>query len=128
MQPYYRFQRLISRLRRYDFQEVLETFFGSDVIMFVCGSSEAVVSRKFVIFLVVLVALALLPMLLFYFAQVFNTFSSLYHFLPDHNIASPLSWVNPIVGDVWAVSYEDSWVFEVFNLLYPGLLGTISPC
>lgn len=26
--------------------------------------------------------------------------------LPDHNIASTLSWVNPIVGDVWAVSYE----------------------
>lgn len=63
----------------YDFQEALERVFGSDVIMFVCGSSEAVVSRKFVIFLVVLVALALLPMLFVYFAQVFNTFSSLYH-------------------------------------------------
>ena len=86
MQPYNRFQRLTSGLRRYvrlprgpreDFRQ--RCYHVRVRLERVCGSSEAVVSRKVVIFLVVLVALALLSMLLFYFAQVFNTFSSLYH-------------------------------------------------
>ena len=62
-----------------DFREALERVFGSDFIMLVCGSSEVVVSRKFVIFWVVLVALALLPILFIYFAQDFEKFSSLHH-------------------------------------------------